>query len=364
MGATTALNLAAEQPDRLRTLVVIGISPDREPRARVARHALDPERIERDDPAWARRLDRAPRSGPGAGRVAPAAAGDRRRRRRPAAADAAAIHADRRRRRWSPAATATRSSRSAQAWALARELPHARLLVAPDCGHELIRRSGPRSCAAALDDFYRRGARPMTTLLVLYRRPDGGAEALAEFERRYAAEHLPLVAATPGLRATRVQRVVGRSAAETDLVLVTAMRVRRPREPRRRPRLGRDARGRAEPARDRARPGDVPRARGCAGTGRGGFRRVVDTVTTPSRGSRVTDDPAEPRSAPRRHVARRVPRARPGVGGARRPRSTGVALVTIDRPRGAQRAQLRPARRARRRPRGARRATRPAARSC
>ena len=30
----------------------------------------------------------------------------------------------------------------------------------------------------------------MTTLLALYRRPDGGDEALAEFERRYAMEHL------------------------------------------------------------------------------------------------------------------------------------------------------------------------------
>ena len=37
----------------------------------------------------------------------------------------------------------------------------------------------------------------MTTLLALYRRPDGGPEALAEFERRYGAEHLPLVAETP-----------------------------------------------------------------------------------------------------------------------------------------------------------------------
>ncbi len=64
----------------------------------------------------------------------------------------------------------------------------------------------------------------MTTLLALYRRPDGGAEALAEFERRYATEHLPLVAGTPGLRSTRVSRVVGALGGETDLVLITAMR--------------------------------------------------------------------------------------------------------------------------------------------
>jgi uncharacterized protein (TIGR02118 family) len=63
----------------------------------------------------------------------------------------------------------------------------------------------------------------MTTLLALYRRPDGDPDALAEFERRYAAEHLPLVAATPGLRSTTVQRVVQALGGETDLVLVTAM---------------------------------------------------------------------------------------------------------------------------------------------
>jgi uncharacterized protein (TIGR02118 family) len=63
----------------------------------------------------------------------------------------------------------------------------------------------------------------MTTLLVLYRRPDGGPDAQATFERRYAAEHLPLVAGTPGLRGTRVQRVDGALGGETDLILVTAM---------------------------------------------------------------------------------------------------------------------------------------------
>jgi uncharacterized protein (TIGR02118 family) len=63
----------------------------------------------------------------------------------------------------------------------------------------------------------------MTTLLVLYRRPDGGDEALATLERRYREEHLPLVAQTPGLRATRVWRVSGALGSETDLALVAAM---------------------------------------------------------------------------------------------------------------------------------------------
>ena len=63
----------------------------------------------------------------------------------------------------------------------------------------------------------------MTTLLALYRRPDGGPDALATFERRYAAEHLPLVARTPGLRGSRVRRVSGAIGGEADLVLVTTM---------------------------------------------------------------------------------------------------------------------------------------------
>ena len=63
----------------------------------------------------------------------------------------------------------------------------------------------------------------MTTLLALYRRPEGGDDAATTFERRYASEHLPLVAQTPGLRATRVQRVSEALGGETDLILVTAM---------------------------------------------------------------------------------------------------------------------------------------------
>jgi uncharacterized protein (TIGR02118 family) len=63
----------------------------------------------------------------------------------------------------------------------------------------------------------------VTTLLALYRRPDGGEEALATFRRRYREEHLPLVAQTPGLRSTRVQEVAQALGEQTDLVLITAM---------------------------------------------------------------------------------------------------------------------------------------------
>jgi uncharacterized protein (TIGR02118 family) len=63
----------------------------------------------------------------------------------------------------------------------------------------------------------------MTTLLALYRRPEGGPDAQAEFERRYTAEHLPLVAGTPGLRSSSVHRVVQALGEETDLILATLM---------------------------------------------------------------------------------------------------------------------------------------------
>jgi uncharacterized protein (TIGR02118 family) len=64
----------------------------------------------------------------------------------------------------------------------------------------------------------------MTTLLALYRRPDGGPDAEATFERRYTDEHLPLVARTPGLRETWIGRLAQALGGETDLTLVAAMR--------------------------------------------------------------------------------------------------------------------------------------------
>ena len=63
----------------------------------------------------------------------------------------------------------------------------------------------------------------MTTLLVLYRTPEGGDDALAMLERRYAGEHMPLVAQTPGLRATRTWRVSEALGGATDLAFAAAM---------------------------------------------------------------------------------------------------------------------------------------------
>ena len=178
----------------------------------------------------------------------------------------------------------------------------------------------------------------MTTLLALFRRPDGGAEALAEFERRYATEHLPLVAgdaraprdAGPARRrgARRRRRTSSSSTtmrfddrAALDAGLASdAMRA-----------------GRPEPARDRARPGHAPRARGRAGTGRGGF---------PGRGYCQHDEPKEP--SDRTPATPRPATATPGRASRsrrrprrRRPRPRaldGVALVTHRPARGAQRA--------------------------
>jgi uncharacterized protein (TIGR02118 family) len=62
----------------------------------------------------------------------------------------------------------------------------------------------------------------MTTLLALFRRPDGGEDALATFLRRYREEHLPIIAATPGLRRTWVREATQRLMGD-DVVIVTGM---------------------------------------------------------------------------------------------------------------------------------------------
>ena len=61
------------------------------------------------------------------------------------------------------------------------------------------------------------------TLLALYRRPEGGDDALATFRRRYADEHLPLIRKVPGLRSVHVASIDRRLMGDDDLVLIARM---------------------------------------------------------------------------------------------------------------------------------------------
>lgn len=58
MGAGTALAVAMLHPERVRSAVLAAVGVEPEPRNSVARRLMDPERIERNDPAWAARLAR------------------------------------------------------------------------------------------------------------------------------------------------------------------------------------------------------------------------------------------------------------------------------------------------------------------
>ena len=135
MGAATALQFAARWPERLRSLVVVGISPQREPRASVARRMMDPAFIGRD-PAWVAQLSRRhdPVQGHGAWqRLMPAIARDVAAQRLLEPAELIRIDA--------PTLVVVGDRDTFvpvdQAWALKRQLPDARLFVAPDCGHEV-----------------------------------------------------------------------------------------------------------------------------------------------------------------------------------------------------------------------------------
>jgi uncharacterized protein (TIGR02118 family) len=59
-------------------------------------------------------------------------------------------------------------------------------------------------------------------LLAIFKRPDGGEDALEEFISRYEAEHLPLMELVPGLRVTEAEKVTGHFAGD-DIVMVTRM---------------------------------------------------------------------------------------------------------------------------------------------
>ena len=153
MGGMTALQFATRHAERLLSLVVVGITTFREPRASVARRLMDPERVLARDPAWAAELSRRhdPVQGPGAWqRLLPALRDDIETQ---PLLEPVQLHAitcptlvvcgDR-----DPFVPVEHAA------GLARQIPHARLLVVPDGGHEaMVRRPGLFN--EALAGFYR-----------------------------------------------------------------------------------------------------------------------------------------------------------------------------------------------------------------
>jgi pimeloyl-ACP methyl ester carboxylesterase len=193
MGAMTALQFAARSPARLRTLVVIGISTHREPRASVARRLMDPAWIEARDPAWGAELSRRhdPVQGPGSWqRLLPAIAADVEAQPLLAPAELHAIDCP---------AMVVCGDRDPfvpveHAAGVARQLPDGRLFIAPDCGHEvMVRRPGLFNEAMA--GFYR------------------ATEAVAK--RRAGGEQEPPAPSAGPLRAGR-HPVAGRHAVLED----------------------------------------------------------------------------------------------------------------------------------------------------
>lgn len=153
LGAMTALRVGVRAPQRLRTLVVVGITPDREPRASVARRLMDPVRIDRSDPAWAADLagHHDPGQGAGAWRaLLPAIARD---------VATQTLLTPRQIRTIDPPALVAVGDRDPfvpvdHAWRLSRSVLDGRLLVVPDAGHEAFLER-PAIANAALAEFYR-----------------------------------------------------------------------------------------------------------------------------------------------------------------------------------------------------------------
>jgi pimeloyl-ACP methyl ester carboxylesterase len=153
MGAMTALQFGARMPERLRTLVVVGITTHREPRASVGRRLMDSTAILARDPAFAAILARRHDEGQGAGawqRLLPAIAADIAAQPLLTPAQLHAIDCP------TMVACGDRDPfvPTEHAAGLARQLPASRLFIAPDCGHEVMSRK-PGLFNEAIGGFYR-----------------------------------------------------------------------------------------------------------------------------------------------------------------------------------------------------------------
>ena len=168
MGAMTALAFATRYPDRLRTAVISGIDAQREPRTRVAKRLMDPERILREEPEWAAQLEQ--RHGPvqGAGawqRLLPAIADD--------VATAELLTPEALRNIRLPVLLVYGDRDvfvpADHAVAIQRQLPDARLLIAPDTGHQVMANQ-PALFNLVAGNFYR------STEKVARERAEAGAD--------------------------------------------------------------------------------------------------------------------------------------------------------------------------------------------
>ncbi|MBX3028830.1 MAG: alpha/beta hydrolase [Chloroflexi bacterium] len=159
MGAMTAITFATRWPERLRSAIIVGIDVQPEPRTSIARRAMDPERIEREEPAWAAQLERrhGPVQGPGAWRALMAAMAAEVADQVPLTpaelrgARAPSLLACGDRDPWVPLDHAVQ---------LHRQLPDSRLLVVPDCTHVVPVRQPALFNAAALAFWRSIGALP------------------------------------------------------------------------------------------------------------------------------------------------------------------------------------------------------------
>jgi pimeloyl-ACP methyl ester carboxylesterase len=153
MGGMTALHVASSQPGRIRTLVAVSIGPEREPRLSVGRSLMDPDRIERDDPHWARLLAARhdPLHGRGSWKTLLRAIVDD-------IADQPLLTPTELRAIDAPTLVVSGDRDPfvpvAQAHALSRQVRDGRLLILPAIGHDVLGSAGP-ILEVALPEFYR-----------------------------------------------------------------------------------------------------------------------------------------------------------------------------------------------------------------
>ena len=153
LAIATAVELAARHPERVLSLVAVSPTMEPRPAASVARRRLDPEAILRDEPGWAAELEQRhdPHQGAGAWRRLVVAIRDD-------TQELTAMTPEQLRRIRLPVLLAYGDRDPwvplEQAVRIRRQLPDARLLVVPACGH-VVQAERPSLFNPALMQFLR-----------------------------------------------------------------------------------------------------------------------------------------------------------------------------------------------------------------